>query len=367
MNVSDLLHSALHPALAPRAASLDRSFLGTVQDRFSGTGLTPELLRLLLLTVAAAAAVGALVYLLNLLIAARRRGAALPTGTVQDPAEIRRLLDMALTRRSRLDLSFSRTPNKDQGVSCSIEQLRDEHLVVEITARIDASQRWIGRTVHCYVRITAGKERTGSRYYFFDAEIAGLSKQADGSLRLTLTLPTVMRLQQKRIHLRLDPPTEFMLGLALWPEPTETGGSTASNIRSWGRPALLFHPARRDLVRVVNVSAGGMRLDVTRKALRETGLEFEPGQRYILLTEIYDPDRKAKRRLWCLARVQNRFEDFETRNLEIGMSFVGQGLPAGQDKNALAWKPLGEDGIAFLGDWVVKRHLERYRKGGGAQ
>jgi hypothetical protein len=357
------LNSALRPALEPRAVSLDRAFLDTVQDRFSGTGLSPELLRLMLLTLATAAAAGALVYLLNLLVTSRRRRAALPTGTVLEPAAIRRLLDMAMSQRARVDISFSRTPNKDQGVSSSIEQLRDEHLVLDVSARIDASSRWIGRTVHCYARIRPPRERGQGNSYFFTAEIAGLAKQADGSLRLTLTLPTAMRLQQKRVHLRLDPPMEYMLGLALWPEPGETGGRSAAKPRTWGRPALLFHPGKRDLVRVVNVSAGGMRLDVSRKALRDTGLEFEPGERYILLAEIYDPDRKAKQRLWCMARVQNRFEDFETRNLEVGVCFVAQGLSAGQGRDTLAWRNVGEDGVASLGDWVVKRHLERYRKG----
>jgi len=363
VNASSFLSSASNHALEPLAASLDRSFLGTVQDRFSGTGASPELLRLVLLTLAAAAALGALVYLLNLLVMSRRRR-ALPTGAVQAPSEIRQLFEQALAQRAKLDLSFSRTPTKDQSVACSLEQIRDEHLVLEVTAHIAAKPHWIDRTVHCYMRINPGRDPKHTHSYFFTADIAGLSTQADGSLRLTLTMPTTLRLQQKRVHLRLDPPMEYMLGLALWPERLGPDGRTETNLKKWGRPVLLLHAARHDLLRVVNVSAGGMRLDVTRKALRETGLEFEPGERYILLAEIYDPDSKRKQRLWCLARVQNRFEDFETRNLEVGVSFMAQGLPAGQDKDALAWRPLDEDGIALLGDWVSKRHLERYRKTG---
>lgn len=363
MNASGFLSSTAHRALEPLAASLDRSFLNTVQDRFSSTGASPELLRIVLLTLATAAAVGALVYLLNLLVLSRRRR-TLPTGAVQAPSEIRQLFDQAQTQRAKIDLSFSRNPTKDQSVSCSLEQIRDEHLVLEVTARIAAKPHWIGRTVHCYMRVSPGRDPQRANYYFFTADIAGLATQADGSLRLTLAMPDTLRLQQKRVHLRLDPPMEYMLGLALWPERQGPDGRTETSLKKWGRPVLLLHAARRDLLRVVNVSAGGMRLDVTRKALRETGLEFEPGERYILLAEIYNPDSKRKQRLWCLARVQNRFEDFDTRNLEVGVSFVAQGLPAGQDKDTLAWRPLGEDGIALLGDWVSKRHLERYRKSG---
>lgn len=344
-------------------AAIDRSFLDSVKTRFSGWGITPETLEIVAWTLACAVVLGTLVFLLNTFVLNRRRG-FLPTGTVTDPAEIDRLFDLAIAQRSKVEMSFSSSEDLRQVAHCSIEEVREGHMELEITAKVNAGPSWLKRRVSGYMRVTPPKKPGQAHFYHFTTTIAGVSKREDGSVLVTLVLPTALKLQQKRVHLRLEPPTEYMLGIALWPAVHDKTGALETDVKEWGKPPLLAHAGKKDMMRVANVSAGGMRLDVNRTAASKAGLEFAPGERFFVLADIYDPDKQSKERLWCVVRVQNRFADHQDKKIEVGVKFVAQGYSAGEDakKSDLAWRKVGKDGIDAIGNWVVKRHLESFRK-----
>ncbi len=363
MNASNFLGAVSSPALETIRAAIDRAFLDKVQDRFSGIGLTPEILLIVGVTLGTALGLGLLVLLVNYFIRRSCKG-FLPTGVVANPVEIAQMFDLAMAQRSKVELSFSRAEGHAQTVYCSLEDIKSGHLVLEITAKVEAGPQWIGRPVTCHTRIAAPKDPAHSNFYTFDTDIAGLTKQADGSFIVRVPLPVILRLQQKRIHLRLEPPMEYMLGLALWPEQLDKDAKPVREFKKWGKPSMLYSSTRKDQLRLANVSAGGLRLDVSRPAVRETGLEFQPGERYIVLAEIFDPEKQGKKRLWSLVRVQNRYEDYETKRLEIGVKFIGEGVIGGENKDLMQWRKVSEDGIDAVGNWVIKRHLEQYRRHG---
>lgn len=363
MNASPFLQSASSLALDLVRVAIDRAFLDRIQGRFTGIGLTPEVLLIVAVTLGLALVAGAAVLLVNFFIRRHRKG-FLPTGAVSDPAEVAHMFDLAMSQRAKIEMSFSRNENHAQTVYCSLEDVKNEHLVLEITAKIDAGPQWIGRSVTCYMRLAAPKEPTHSNFYTFETQVAGLSRQADGSYILTAPLPKILRLQQKRIHLRLEPPVDYMLGLALWPEQLDAKARPVAQFKKWGKPVLMYSAGRKDHLRLSNISAGGLRLEISRAAVRETGLEFQPGERYIVLAEIYDPDKQSKSRLWTLVRVQNRYEDFDTKRLEVGVKFTAHGGLAGEKRDEVRWRKVTDDGIDLVGNWVVKRHLEQYRRRG---
>ena len=140
---------------------------------------------------------------------------------------------------------------------------------MEITTKIDAGPQWIGRSVTCYMRLAAPKDPSHSNFYTFETQVAGLSRQADGSHILSVSLPDILRLQQKRTHLRLEPPVDYMLGLALWPEqagfqgpargPVQEVGQTRADVfrRAQGPHAAVEHLSRRPAPG--NLARGGAR------------------------------------------------------------------------------------------------------------
>lgn len=362
MSVSGFLTNGSSPAPERLHAGIDRFFLDSVQGTFGGWGLTPQMLEIIVWTLASACAAAGLVILVNQLWFKPKRH--VPSGAVEDPAQIDGLLLLALDQRSKVEFSFSRDDQAARPLHCSIEEVGEQAMVLDAGGFATAHQGWLGRPVTCYFRV---QPRTGSgapRFYNFESEVQGVVKRADESILISIALPTLLKLQQKRVHLRMEPPLQCLLGLAVWPESLDEKGRRECVIRRWGKPILVYHERETSQVHVVNVSAGGMRMDVPHAQLRALGRDFEVGERLVVLLKLLDPEKKTRQRLWCLSRVQNRFDDHQARTLELGLRFLAQGSPSGEEEPAVVWRKVGADGIDALGNWIQRRHLELYRSKG---
>lgn len=345
-------------------AAVDRSFLGSVKDTFGGLGFSPEGLEILIWTVAIASIAAGVVILLNHYVL--RPEPKIPIGTLMGRDEVTQLLQSALDQRNKIEFTFSREEQVSRPLHCAIESIHGGNLILDAGDFIQAHKGWLGRPVLCYFRVSSRSAGGASQFYALESEVAGVNKRADGSTLITLPVPDRVKMQQKRIHLRLEPPMEYMLGVAVWPELMNEDGARELRLKRWGKPALARHAGATEMMRVANLSAGGMRIDLPRETLKETGYDFEIGQSYYILTELYDPDMKRKQRLWFVARVQNRFEDFMTKDLEVGLRFTEIGRIADPEAMEIAWDKVPNHGVDALGNWIQRRHLELYRTRGVA-
>jgi len=343
-------------------AAVDRSFLGSIKDNFAALGISSEGLEVAAWTVAIACLAAGLVILLNNCVL--RRKAKVPIGVVAGQELVTGLLQSALDQRSKVEFTFSREDQITQPLHCSIESVLNGNLVLDAGDYVQPHKGWIGRPVTCYFRVSGRGGGGAAQFYALESEVAGVNKRADGSSLLTIPVPDRVRLEQKRIHLRMAPPLEYMLGVAVWPELTTEDGKLELRLKHWGKPALMHHAGATSMMRVANLSAGGMRIDLPRETLKETGYDFEVGQRYFILTELFDPDMKRKQRLWFIARVQNRFEEFDTKDLEVGLKFMDIGVIDDPEAMTIAWAKVSPHGVDDLGNWIQRRHLELYRNKG---
>ncbi|MBU1004158.1 MAG: PilZ domain-containing protein [Proteobacteria bacterium] len=362
MNDFSFLTTRSSPATERIFAGIDRSFLGSVKDTFGGLGFKPEGLEMIGWTIAIACLAGGLAILANHYFF--RRATPIPSGTIIDPSQVAELLQAACDQRHKIEFSFSRDEQISRPLYCSIETLDEGNLILNAGDYIQAHQGWIARPVVCYFRVSARGGSGTAQFYNFESEVAGINKRPDGSTLLTLPLPDRVRMQQKRIHLRMEPPLEYMLGIAIWPELFSEDGQLERRLKRWGKPALAHHAAETGQMHVANISAGGLRIDVPRQTIKETELDFHIGQRFYILTELYDPDMKRKQRLWFIGRVQNRYEDFSTKDLEVGLKFLEIGNISDPETMEIAWTKVGGQGIDNLGNWIQRRHLELYRSKG---
>ncbi|BBD07592.1 PilZ domain-containing protein [Desulfovibrio ferrophilus] len=343
-------------------AGIDRSFLGSVKDNFAALGFSSQGLEIIVWTVALACIAGGSVLLANHYVF--RRKPSLPIGVIVAPEQVTDLLQAALDQRNKIEFSFSRDEQVSRPLHCSIEELSHSNLTLDAGDFVQAHQGWIARPVTCYFRVASRGGGGASQFYNFESEVAGIKKRSDGSTLITLPIPDSVRMQQKRIHLRMEPPLEYMLGMALWPEVHSKDGTLEQCLKCWGKPSLVHHAGETDMMRVANISAGGLRIDITRQSLKENGLDFEIGQRFYILTKLFDPDMKRKQKLWFVGRVQNRYEDFKTKDLEIGFKFIETGEISDPETMQITWTKIGGGGIDKLGNWIQRRHLELYRSRG---
>ena len=362
MHASVFLTSRSSPALEHVSAGIDHAFLDNVRGTFGGWGLTPALVDIILWTVASACLAAGVGIIVNHLFFKRRP--FVPSGQVTAPEDILRLLHTALDQRSKVEFNFSHDDQIARPLHCAMEDIRAESLVLDAGGFATVHQGWLGRRAVCYFRIVP---RTGNRnptFYSFDTEVSGVVKKRDGSTLLSLALPTRINQQQKRVHLRMEPPVECLLGLALWPEPMTKDGRAEDHVKQFGKPLLVYSEHRKQEIRIANMSAGGMRVDVPGEAKRAAKREFDVGERYLVLLKLLNPEDQTTDKLWCMARVQNRFEDFETRTLELGLKFLAVGTPTDDEDPWMNWDKVGADGIQGLGNWIQHRHLELFRSKG---
>lgn len=353
--------------LPPHAArifrcAVDRSFLQSVQGTFS-LGFTEESIRTVAWTLAAVLVLAGLGILFNQLVV-RRRLKFMPSNWIMRPADIRAVFDQALAQRSKIEMGFERRDRARQTTTCVLADLAPERLVLEVSDFIEVNQGWIGRTFECFFRTQVSKTPGQMNFYNFKAEVVGVKKLADGTTRLTMTMPEHVVLQQKRVHMRLEPPRPYVPGLALWPQQLDDKARPIADVRAWGKPPLVMIPGKTcGALRLANLSAAGLRLEVSPAARKESGLELEIGHYLNLLLTLLDPETRAMRKFWLIARIQNRYEDFSSKELEVGLKIVAVGERQGKSPE-IAWRKAPEDGLPDLENWVVRRHLEMFREKG---
>jgi hypothetical protein len=341
--------------------AVDRSFLQSIQENFN-LGGTAESLRIVVWTLAAVLVLAGIGILINHYL--RRRFKLVPSNWVTRPQDIRAVFEQAVTQRSKIEMSFTRRNQARQTTSCQLADVTAEHLILDLSDFIEVHQGWIGRSFECFFRIQPGKSTGQTNFYNFNAEVAGVKKLADGSTQLTLAMPDHVVLQQKRVHLRLEPPTSYVLGVALWPQQLDDKARPVANVKDWGRPPLVLIPGKTDgSLRLANVSAAGLRLQAAYEARKEAGLELDIGQYVNILLTLHEPSTKSVLKHWLTARVQNRYEDYSSKELEVGLRITAVGQrPAGSAE--IAWRKAPEDGLPDLENWVVRRHLELFREKG---
>lgn len=345
------------------AASFDRSFVGSVRDSFNTVGVDSRMLYYILLVLIAAG----VLYLVGKFVEVLRRRCrrdALPAYMIVKKSVIMDVMQQALEERSKFEMKFLPSEYTRPVAVCSLEELDASSLTFDLGPDLKATRSWINRMTEFYFRVQGGKKQ--HVYYRFASPIVGVRRLTNNVNCIVVEFPETIELQQKRAHLRIEPPSQYLLGAAIW---QEKGEEKPALVKKWGKPHLVFQPGKAvNPFSIEDLSAGGLRLMVTRAALRENNFNVGVGQRLYLILDLYDPETSRKRRFWLLCRVQHVYEDFETRNAEFGLQFVLHGrLKKENDEEAalqVEWKPVTNEGVELLGGWIMKRHLELYRDKG---
>ncbi len=351
---------------------MDRQFLETFKNSFFDFSLSSEavffLLCLLLFLITAAGAG----ILFNRYFG--RRENALPSNWIVAPPRITEVLRNGLEERSKLELRFSHEdPANGRFVSGAFVEINKDTVVIELSDLVNVSNAWIGRKLETFFRVTTERQknkkgsaaRGNSTFFTFTSEILGVKKTSKEYVAVTVAFPTSLEAKQKRTHLRLDPPGSLIYGLSVWPETRTSTGKVNSDISTWKDPVFVLDQDVRDLIILQNISAGGVRLEIQPGWQKEGADIFEMGKRFIVRLDLFNPAENNVDRHYLYTAVRNRFEDFTTRKLEVGLKFLASGFPSLESPDILRWSVTKDDnGVEAIDNWVFRRHLELYRNTG---
>jgi hypothetical protein len=270
-------------------------------------------------------------------------------------AEARRVLQVAMDRRSKVDVSMG----TGKSAPCSILRLGDDTVTLEAPAYTKLTKDAVGKTAECFFKIPGEAGGGHWDFYRFRGEVLSLVPGQDKSKALTLTLPSAVDPGQKRRFFRLSPPRQMIPRLAAWP-----GKFAETKIRGLPKPNLKFKVDAESHAHLVNISAGGLLLDVDRNHLVRSGLPQEKGDTWLFLVSVQDPANEERLDWWLQANLVNVLEGNPGR---LELAFRLTGFADSLEDDAPTWQPIPEEGVEVIASWVFLRSMELAREGKDAE
>ncbi|MDR2488434.1 MAG: hypothetical protein LBD42_02925 [Desulfovibrio sp.] len=304
------------------------------------------------------------IYLTIMAIKARRLR-YFPHGSITDARIIQKVIRQAFDQRRSFEVQIRMSSGQRRPtLRCAPEYIGKTSFTVEISGLKSLSDKWLGREIAVFFRIQIDKEFT---YYTFASHIDGIHHPQPGICHITLPLPTSLENRQKRSFLRMAPPQEFLMGAALWHGDCLPSPQYLSDVTLWPRPRLLLIPERMDQFRILDLSAGGMRLSVPSKIVRTQQLHFTSSDQFITMLDLFDPENNKRLRFWMQCRAQNVWLEHGTHDVHMGLQFQSWARPKEEDKlehsNGVEWLRLSAtQEVEPIGNWIMRRHLEIFRE-----
>lgn len=341
----------------------DPGWWNTMLDSTTSGHFSPEAT---ILTLGVFAAVGGCITLGFLIKVNWHRDTAPKVSTIDNPGQIRALLETALTQRSKMRVSFVRDDPGSHSTSATILSVdRTRGIELEVSSLVQASQSWVGKLVSCDFRLRLDPRRDYHNFFAFVSPVLAISKAGDTFIHMRIAWPTRLDLEQKRSFLRIEPPRPLVLSLELWPEAVAKGSRGRLNDpESWGDPLIRFDPdVAGPAMELSNLSGGGVRLDIHPEAGRQRASLFEQGSHFLMRLRLDEPETKQPLDVYLNLVLLNIYGDPGSFGSKAyGFRFVGLGALS-ETKDVLSWKS-ATAGVPALDDWVFRRHLEIYRTRG---
>ena len=296
-----------------------------------------------------------------------RSGDIKPSTWITRPAEIRALVETALTQRSKVRVSFVRDdPGARSTDAAILAASPGRGIELEMTSLVRANTTWVGKLVACDFRLRLDPHKDLHSFYNFVAPIIAVNKAGDNFIHMHVAWPTRLEIEQKRGFLRVEPPRTCILELELWHETTiKDVRGRFGDPATWGRPILrLDHRLETPDVEVRNISGGGLRLELQHDAYRTNHRLFESGSRFITRMLLAEPEAGQPLEFHLALRLQNIYGDPQAMGLvAMGFRIMSFAVPGDTPGEVLSWKPAAS-GVPALDDWAFRRHLAIYRQRG---
>ena len=334
--------------------------IGAAADYFRNPSLSPEQVMLLLaLFGIVIAALVAARFIFKYRLA---RSVYIPAGDIREPDKILQVLDRCIVRRNKLEFKIVGRQNGGQIVSGMPVEIRGGHVILDLSVRFSPTQiKLTGERIHCYFKV---RQDDKDIFFNFFSSIDRAAPGQAGFLELAVALPDVLIAGQKRNFLRIDPPQDFILEMALWPEYIDSATDWKIDINAFPEPILSNGEGTSKILDLSDISAGGTKLIIDRASLSKSGLSLAKGTRFMLRLNLWDPVEQQELPLWLICRTQQYASAAGEPKAVLGVQFIAWSQLKNPDIRKLNWHRLDheDDEVPPLGNWVAKRYLEHYRK-----
>ena len=268
---------------------------------------------------------------------------------------VRELLNNAIDQRSTLELTFTSEDMHDRVLSGPCSSISDDCVTVDIGIA-HRLQTWIGEAVDVSFKLAY---KDTSAYYYFPSRLIGWR---DGPLTVSVELapPSQIFPMQKRTYMRINPAPGHILGMGLW--ALDPARPLPLHSISLGCASLSYRPGKLTQCSLLNLSAGGMRIEVPHALLQQFPQNLTLQSQLLCLLLLRAPDSDLPMPFWLACMVVSLVENLEDANVLIGLKFRAWSLSETGNSN-IVWFPAGKSGeVSPLASWVLRQQLEQNKR-----
>lgn len=279
-------------------------------------------------------------------------------------SEIDRILNSAMQYNSRFDLHLS---GQKREIFCFFKGHDKDFLLLEPPSQMKIPPKIAGREVEVFFKV---KPHGGKlTFYKFKSVVSEIVAEDNDQL-IKLSMPEVLEMDQKRQHLRLEPPLGYIRKLEVRKVSHDRKGNYHKHIGNFGKPYWSYQAGdEKPPIHLMDISGGGVRLKVsTYESKVDKDFIKENPKLLISLVLLYDQnDPGSAEYFHLIARVKKEYYD-GMGNHVLGLQFEYVAV-FDQDKKVITgWKQVKpEDGVEDLSTWVIKIHLKLFREKGLTQ
>ncbi len=266
-----------------------------------------------------------------------------------------------MDQRSKLFISLPDGTSSIGGLEGIISDFDKSTLFVEASSGSSFSVNWEGLEVVCYFRLVTKKEPRKEMFFNFKASLGKLQKDKAGNSIFSMNMPAEIKIGQRRSSLRVSVDPKLVHGFSVWQEDHFIRPATNDKKKGLHKPLVSTEDIHKGNIRIVDLSAGGFKLQLKLNGTKNAGLSLNKGQTMIVWIVLLEPDNNQREQIWVKGKIKYSFEDPVTKDVDLGIEFVNQGLITPDKK--MKWVRVRDHNIDKIGNWTYQRYLEEYRQG----
>lgn len=318
------------------------------------------LLHYTLLILAVIAVVGIVLAIIKFRMRSRLPAAPADIHAVSNASEVEGMLRRLMESDGRIDFRFADADGHEHQETGTVIQVDGQGLVFEwFTSHRHNIRGWAGRKLECAFRSSQGKF---VQHNIFVTVIREVEAAGGDRLHIKAPLPATIGSGQKRATLRIRPPEEALLSMAIWPvEGTELPRTQ----EELGEPALVHVAGNTSLFSLDDISAGGIRIRLPEKSAEFFPAPLEEGGLFYFLVTLRDETLNENPTYLTLCSIRNVRPLPAEGCVILGCQFLARAQQPEDAPGTFVWRRMESNaGIAALSNWIFKSHLAMYQKRG---
>jgi hypothetical protein len=267
------------------------------------------------------------------------------------------LLLKAIVQRSTMEIELSAEGMRGHVLSGPCSSIENDMVAVDAVGLTRSLQTWTGEPVEVSFKLD---HKGTSAYYRFSSRVIGM-RDLPMAVSVQLALPLHILSMQRRSFVRITPMPSHLLGIGLW--PLDPAQPLPQNYTTLGSAVLSYRPGQLAQCILLNLSAGGMRMEMPKDVLSLLPTDLTIDSQLLCLLLLRASNSSEPLPFWLACTVVSLADNLndDAPGLNIGIQFKAWALSETNSQD-IGWFPTGRSGeVTPLASWVLRHQMEQQR------